>query len=970
MDADERLRRLLKSRRANALSASRPTDKSLGELAEHAGRSEKPCCDDRRQQRLRDATRMRMVEALRNSVTQLRPLLAARAAEDAQQETTIAGEHGNRETALVAARASREQTAELLQQLDHAESLLSPSTREAREPHGADLVDAMETVRVLKQELIRPGRALTDSTRGTGTEIRASRNEQRHRLRMLRRRPPRPHAAGAGRVQPRQEPLEPALAPTLEPDTEPQTDESEESSMLADAVRSLSECLLAALAAVEGETAQAAVETGECWTDLTVESLSQRLRKYCSKISGSAQGASAEMDSAANVLRQAAMSKLTHGEESRFVAPIDGRYSCAGLCAVLSAASALATSQIRPKTNNAGYALEQLHELQVTLLGFAPVEHAPWLLDAHSKAWLLHLFALAADPPPVTETIVVARQHAFLDSVGVLAPYASLSLNRQLQQTDEPRRELAQCLQLRPFFRKRGNDEDSDSNGVEEGEGRGPLLEYVGLVGVQLAAVDAYSAAAGPSRTEVVTNRRENRNSGSQIISMLGYHQGSEGLWFADSDATIQALPSHNPVPASMSVPPSLEQQQQQDLEGQRGKAGKATGRCGQSKTVVRAFSDGDEAQHQSDAHTEPEDDDSTSIGTAAMLAERWCAAGVILGAALTSRCSNALSLNLNAVLLRILLLPTSDVSLSSSTSVPLMQHLCQSSVTEAIRLLQSYDPSIASMAQLVLNEDGQGLSNDDFCSMLELESLDDSSPSITREQYVLRMVRTLVLEPVEMQLDALRAGWSSVLPHGWLAQLAITPAELRVMLGGASDSIVAGKDATPDFSWRSAFQVVEDPELLDGSPTLRSAFWQAMEDSLSPAEKRQVLTFVTGIDRPPAPRSGELLRIEMPFVFIGDNEKKGAWGTLPQAHTCSNTLELPNYCEAWKWHRQYEFRRRTKSETQRGAPDEEAASLATGAQEDGAQDEDPTVEELAGLIRDRLLTAACGSQGYALDAL
>ena len=103
---------------------------------------------------------------------------------------------------------------------------------------------------------------------------------------------------------------------------------------------------------------------------------------------------------------------------------------------------------------------------------------------------------------------------------------------------------------------------------------------------------------------------------------MFGYHQGSEALWFADSDAAADA-----------------------------------------------------ENQHLGD-------DDATSLGAAAMLAERWCATGVLLGSALTSRCGNALHLGLNSVLLRILLLPpTSELAPSSPLSLQLMQQLCQSRV-------------------------------------------------------------------------------------------------------------------------------------------------------------------------------------------------------------------------------------------------------------------------------------------------
>ena len=490
---------------------------------------------------------------------------------------------------------------------------------------------------------------------------------------------------------------------------------------------------------------------------------------------------------------------------------------------------------------------------------------------------------------------------------------------------------------------------------MEEGEGRGPLLEYFGLVGAQLA--DESSCANKTSTTAKGTGCEHSGITNYQTISMLGYHQGSEALWFAESDAAAQAL--------------------ELQMMGQGCKASEATDQLSETTSIMPLNADEDEAKGQIDVGADAlsqlsedwRDEDPTSLGAVAILAERWCAAGVLLGAALTSRCGNALSLSLSSVLLRLLLVPVSEWSSPASSS--LVQHLCHNSVVEAMILLQSFDPSIASMARLVLNEDGQGLSDEDYSSMLELESLHDISPCMTREQYVQRMVQTVVLEPVKVQLNALRAGWRSALPQRWLAQLAITPTELHVMLGGASEGVAARTNGTPsDFNWRNRFQVVEDPELLDGSPTLRTAFWATMENGLSPTEKREVLAFITGVSRPPAARSGELLRVEMPFTFFGDEEKKSAWGTLPQAHTCSNTLELPNYCEAWQWHNQYNLQRRQGLSSQGSAPGE-TANLARGVNKEGTVDNDePAVAELSAVIKERLLTAARGSQGYTLDAL
>ena len=129
-----------------------------------------------------------------------------------------------------------------------------------------------------------------------------------------------------------------------------------------------------------------------------------------------------------------------------------------------------------------------------------------------------------------------------------------------------------------------------------------------------------------------------------------------------------------------------------------------------------------------------------------------------------------------------------------------------------------------------------------------------------------------------------------------------------------------------------------------------------------SPVEKRQVLEFITGVGRPPAVGSGELLRIEMPFMFIGEAEQRAAIGTLPQAHTCSNTLELPNYCEAWGWQCEAKQAEHAMSDGDEpiGNHDDSTEATTTGVSE----------PELALLVKERLLLAACGSSGYALDEL
>jgi hypothetical protein len=77
----------------------------------------------------------------------------------------------------------------------------------------------------------------------------------------------------------------------------------------------------------------------------------------------------------------------------------------------------------------------------------------------------------------------------------------------------------------------------------------------------------------------------------------------------------------------------------------------------------------------------------------------------------------------------------------------------------------------------------------------------------------------------------------------------------------------------------------------------LRDAFWGVIS-RMTPKMKRKLLFFWTGDKNVPAPGT-QLLRIEMPFVGMTKGEHKAILGMLPQAHTCENILEVPNYWEA-----------------------------------------------------------------------
>ncbi|CAM9765898.1 unnamed protein product, partial [Choristocarpus tenellus] len=78
----------------------------------------------------------------------------------------------------------------------------------------------------------------------------------------------------------------------------------------------------------------------------------------------------------------------------------------------------------------------------------------------------------------------------------------------------------------------------------------------------------------------------------------------------------------------------------------------------------------------------------------------------------------------------------------------------------------------------------------------------------------------------------------------------------------------------------------------------LSQAFWNVVQHELSPSQRRDLLLFITGLDRLPPP-GVETLSIEAWKGTEGSAAIQRALCAIPTAHTCDNILELPNYWEA-----------------------------------------------------------------------
>jgi len=191
-------------------------------------------------------------------------------------------------------------------------------------------------------------------------------------------------------------------------------------------------------------------------------------------------------------------------------------------------------------------------------------------------------------------------------------------------------------------------------------------------------------------------------------------------------------------------------------------------------------------------------------------------------------------------------------------------------------------------------------------------------------------------------QLAELHTGFDAVLPRKLLAPLQLSAPQLMAIVcrgsvavapdGGAAGAKGAAAPKSADFSIRVVFRVVEDPELIECG-LLREALW-AVLDAWPVEQKRLLLKFCTGSDRLPAPGT-EVLSVQMPFSPTGDKETRAMVQMLPQAHTCDNILELPNYY---------------------------AALVARGVQETALK------AELRSTIQDRFMLAVSSCDGYGLD--
>lgn len=214
------------------------------------------------------------------------------------------------------------------------------------------------------------------------------------------------------------------------------------------------------------------------------------------------------------------------------------------------------------------------------------------------------------------------------------------------------------------------------------------------------------------------------------------------------------------------------------------------------------------------------------------------------------------------------------------------------------------------------------------FKQIKELEGL---SADMSLEEYVADQLKAILCPQA---FEEVRSGFWSLIPPETLDALDdVTPAELRQIV--CPTTVVR-----EDMGLRQIFRVVFEDDMSECQPLVEA--FHAVLDGLSNADKKKFLMFVTGIEVPPEPQT-EQLTVQMPFSAFTKDEHVEMLGKLPQAHTCTNTLELPNYYESLQESGRYE-------------PQEGKASRAL-------------MTELKNLMKERLHTAINETESYELDA-
>lgn len=209
---------------------------------------------------------------------------------------------------------------------------------------------------------------------------------------------------------------------------------------------------------------------------------------------------------------------------------------------------------------------------------------------------------------------------------------------------------------------------------------------------------------------------------------------------------------------------------------------------------------------------------------------------------------------------------------------------------------LQGLDPELYKGLKMLLEFPQPELVEDTFCRTFSVEYEVFDSKVIhdlipdgrnipvrgdNREMFVEKYVHWLLEESVQAQFQSLREGFSLVIP----------PEQLLLLSPGDLELLIAGMPHLDFRELESNTEYIGDSTWTAENPTV-TWFWQILH-SFSLDDKQRFLKFVTGSHKAPV---GGLKVLGLKIQRAGPDSN-----SLPTAHTCFNTLLLPEYSNAEK---------------------------------------------------------------------
>jgi len=146
------------------------------------------------------------------------------------------------------------------------------------------------------------------------------------------------------------------------------------------------------------------------------------------------------------------------------------------------------------------------------------------------------------------------------------------------------------------------------------------------------------------------------------------------------------------------------------------------------------------------------------------------------------------------------------------------------------------------------------------------------------RQLYVEKYLKWLLVDSIAAQFDSFYRGFTRVIPPS--SMFLFRPEELELLVCGVPHLDFSELESTAEYEGGGTQSWNKD------HPTIRN-FWEVVHN-FSLEQKQKFLMFTTGSARAPL---GGLAALKLRVQRMGPDSKM-----LPTAHTCFNTLLLPDY--------------------------------------------------------------------------